>query len=162
MHRIHTPLTQLQRPHNHPTSMSPPPHLCSTSSQHLLFISRYPRSTTNILATYNWSLLSVHLALSLEYNFLVLSINLMPAPLSLSCLFMLLPHLLTLSTHYLHPTLSLPAQYLPFSQIFPTIDSLPASQLIPQTLRLDCFFWAFPFLFLVSSLHFFVWFRAAD
>jgi len=35
-------------------------------------------------------------------NFLVLSVNLIPAPLSLSCLFMLLPHLLTLSTHHSH------------------------------------------------------------
>jgi len=44
-----TPLTHLQSPHNHPTSVSPPPHLCSTSSQHSLFISRYRRSTTNII-----------------------------------------------------------------------------------------------------------------
>jgi len=33
-------------------------------------------------------------------NFLVLSVNLISAPQSLSCLFMLLPHLLTLSTHH--------------------------------------------------------------
>jgi len=52
--RIQTPFTHLQSHHNHPTSISPPPHLCSTSSQHSLFISGYPRSTTNIiLATYN-------------------------------------------------------------------------------------------------------------
>jgi len=38
-----------------------------TSSQHSLFISGCPRSTTNIiLATYNWSLLPVRLTLSLE------------------------------------------------------------------------------------------------
>jgi len=35
-------------------------------------------------------------------NFLVLSANLLPVPLSLTCLFMLLPHLLTLSTHHSH------------------------------------------------------------
>jgi len=33
-----------------------------------------------------------------EINFLVLSVNLVSAPLSLSCLFMLLPHLLTKDT----------------------------------------------------------------
>jgi len=60
-HRIQTPFTHLQSPHDHPISISPQPHLCSTS-QHSLFISGYPRSTTNIiLATYNWSLLAVHL-----------------------------------------------------------------------------------------------------
>ena len=60
-------------------------------------------------------------------------------------------------------SLSLPAQDLPFSQIFPTIDSLLASGL---TLRL--YDWtvssehlSFYFQFL-SSLVFFVWFRAAD
>ena len=66
-HRLQTPLTHLQSPHNQPTSISPPPHLCSTSLQHSLFISRYPRSTTNIiLVTRNWSFLSIYLALSLE------------------------------------------------------------------------------------------------
>ena len=33
---------------------------------------------------------------------IVLSVNLIPVPLSLTCLFMLLPHLLTLSTHHSH------------------------------------------------------------
>ena len=59
-------------------------------------------------------------------------------------------------------SLSLPAQDLPLSQIFPIIHSFPASGLTPQTSRLDCFFWASRFLFLVSSLLIFVWFRAAD
>jgi len=35
-------------------------------------------------------------------------------------------------------SLSLPAQNLPLSQTFPTIDSLPASGLTPWTLWLDC------------------------
>jgi len=53
----HCPFTHLQSPHNQPTYISPPAHLCSTSSQHSLFSSGYPRSTTNIiLATCNWSL----------------------------------------------------------------------------------------------------------
>ena len=37
-------------------------------------------------------------------------------------------------------SLSLPAQYLPLPQIFPSIDSLPASGLTPRTSRLDRFF----------------------
>jgi len=60
-----TLVTYLQSPHNHPFSILAPPHLCSTSAQHSLFISRYPRpcSTTNIiLVTYNWSLLSICLS----------------------------------------------------------------------------------------------------
>jgi len=42
-------------------------------------------------------------------------------------------------------SLSLPAQDLPLSQIFPPIDSIPASGLTPRTLRQDRFFWASPF-----------------
>jgi len=71
-------------------------------------------------------------------NFLVLSINLIPVPLSLTCLFMLLLHLhifllsqLTTLTVRKSLYLSLPAQDRPFSQIFPTIDSLPSSGLTP-------------------------------
>ena len=47
--------------------------------------------------------------------------------------------------------LSLPAQDLPLPQIFPTIDSLPASEMTPRTSRLDRFFWA-------SSLYVFSFF----
>ena len=39
---------------------------------------------------------------TLAINFLVLSVNLIPVPLTLTCLFMLPPHLLTLSTHHSH------------------------------------------------------------
>jgi len=49
--------------------------------------------------------------------------------------------------------LSLPAQDLPLSQIFPVIDSLPASGLTPQTLWLDRFFWtsrSFVFSFTIT------------
>jgi len=42
-------------------------------------------------------------------------------------------------------SLSLPAEDLRLSQIFPTIDSLPASGLTPQTSRPDRFFSASPF-----------------
>ena len=70
-------------------------------------------------------------------NFLDLSVNLIPVLLSLSCLFMLLPYLVTLSTHHSHHnslSLLFPAQDLPLSQIFPAMDSLPASGLTPRTL----------------------------
>jgi len=81
-----------------------------------------------------------------------------------SFLFMLLPLLLTLSTHHSHHPL-LPLSFTPGSR--PTsstdlspIDSLPASGLTPRTSRLDRFFWASPFyvfsffiiLFLLGSV----------
>jgi len=47
-----------------------------------------------------------------------------------------------LTTLTIHNSLSLPAQNLPLSQIFPTRDSLPASGLTPRTLWLDCLLWA--------------------
>jgi len=92
-HRIQTPLTHLQSLHNHPTSVSTSLHLCSTSSQHSLFISGYPRSTTNALRITNRSFRYAspcpwkQLPSSLR-----LSVNLIPAPLSLFCLFMLSYH----------------------------------------------------------------------
>ena len=60
-------------------------------------------------------------------------------------------------------SLSLPAQDLPLSQILPTIDSLPASGLTPRTSLRTVSSEHLRFMFvLVSSLFFFVWFRAAD
>ena len=62
-------------------------------------------------------------------------------------------HSCQLITLTIHNSLSLSLP--PFSQIFPNIDSLPASGLTPRTLLLDRFFWASQFfLFLVSSLLF--------
>ena len=46
--------------------------------------------------------LQICLTMSLAINFLVLSVNLIPVPLSLTFLLMLLPHLLTLSTYHSH------------------------------------------------------------
>ena len=94
---------------------------------------------------------SFHILLRLVsgINFLVLSVNLISAPLSLSFLFMLLPLLLTLPTHHSdHP--QFPLSFTPGSRptsstnLSPT-DSLPASGLTPRTSRLDRFFWASPF-----------------
>ena len=92
-------------------------------------------------------------------NFLLLSINVIPAPLSLSSMFIV--HAPTTSSHPVNSplspsvslSLSLPTQDLPPSQIIPTIDSLPASGLTPRTSWLDRFFWAARFF--VSSLLFF-------
>jgi len=65
-----------------------------------------------------------------------LSVNLIPVPQSLSSLFICSCHILLsqLTTITIHNSLSLslPSQDLPFSQIFPTTDSLPASGLTPQ------------------------------
>ena len=58
--------------------------------------------------------------------------------------FFLLCQLTTLTIHN-SISLSLSAQDLPLPQIFPPIDSLPASGLTPRTSRLDRFFWASPF-----------------
>ena len=48
------------------------------------------------------------------------------------------------------------------SQIFPTIDSLPASGMTPRISRPDRFFWASPFYVFSFFIILFVWFRAAD
>jgi len=159
MDQIQTPLTQLKSPHNHPSSISAYPNLCPTSSQHSLFISGYPRSTTNIiLVAYNWSLLPVCLTLSLESTvYFSPSTSFQSIHLWLACscsyhIFLLCQ--LTTPTIHNPLSLSLLAQNLPLSQIFPTIDSLPALRLTLQTLWLDHFFWASHFLFLVSSLLF--------
>jgi len=134
MQRTQTPLTNLQSPHNHPTSISAPPHLCSTSLQRSLFISRYPRSTTDIiLATYNWSSLSICFTLTVHWTpyfsssaLSMQSISDLPSAPTTSC------WLTTLSIHN-SLTLQLPASHLPLSQIFPTMRSLPTSGLTART-----------------------------
>ena len=58
-------LTYLQSPHNQSTFISAWPHLCSTFSQHPLFMCWHPFSTTSIiLPTNNWSFLSICFALN--------------------------------------------------------------------------------------------------
>jgi len=52
-------------------------------------------------------------------------------------------------------------QNLPLSQIFSTVDSLPAAGLTPWTLWQVRFFWASRF-FVFSFLHYSFWFREAD
>jgi len=68
---------------------------------------------------------------------------------SCSYYFFSLCQLTTLTIHN-SLSLSLPAQDLPLPQIFPPIDSLPASVLTPRTSRLDRFFWASPFYVFIS------------
>jgi len=107
-------------------------------------------STTNIiLTTCNWLLLPVRLALSLESTSQFFPsasfhpLRLCPAR---SCSYHIfsLCQLTTLTIHNSR-SLSLPPQNLPLSQIFPTVDSLPASGLTQRTSRPDRFFWASPF-----------------
>ena len=110
-----------------------------------LHLSGYPRSPTNIiLLTHNRSLLSVRLALTLESTSQFSpSTSFQPLCLCPSCScsyhFFSLCQLTTLTIHN-SISLSLPAQDLPLPQIFPPIDSLPASGLTPRTSRLDRFF----------------------
>jgi len=87
-------------------------------------------------------------------NSLLLSVNLIPVPLFLTCLFMLLSHLLTLSTHHPHRqwlplSVSIPAQNLPVSRIFHTIDDRLSSGI-----RIDATgFMTGPFLLNISVLY---------
>jgi len=156
-HRIQTPLTHLQSPHNHPTSVAAQPHLCSTSSQHSFFISRHFCSAINIiLVTYNWSFLSICLTLSLESTSQI-------SPSTSSLCLWLTCYAPTTSSHsansllspFITPSLSLPPQDLPLSQN-PShyIDSRPASGLILQTFWLDRFFWTSRF-FVFNFLHYY-------
>jgi len=124
-------LTTTQPPYLHHLISVQPPR--STRSSSLVTLARPPTSFSLMIAPSG----TPHLVSGI--NFLVLSVNLISAPLSLCCLFMLLPHLLSslcqLTTLTIHNSLSLsrPPQDLPLSQIFPTIDSLPASGLHDST-----------------------------
>ena len=83
-------------------------------------------------------------------NFLVLSINLISARLSLSCLFTLLPHL-TLSTHHSH---SLPLSFTPTSR--PTSFTNLSHDKLASNLRTDSMdFKTGPFLLSTEHLRFF-------
>ena len=77
-------------------SVQPP---CNTRSTSLVTLPRPPTSSS-IRITDRSFRYTPHLVSGI--NFLVLSVNLISAPLSLPFLFMLLPHLLTLSTHHSH------------------------------------------------------------
>ena len=78
--------------HNHPSSssISALPYLCSTSSQHLLFISRHSRAAINIiLVTDNWSFFSIYFVSGINS---LLFLRQPHSSLSI-CLFLLLPYL---------------------------------------------------------------------
>jgi len=91
-------------------------------------------------------------------NFPVLSVNLTPVPLSLTCLFMLLPHFLYMSTHHFdHPLL--PLAFTPGSR--PTSFTNLSHYRLPSGLRTDSTDYSEHLGFLsFSLLFFFVWFRA--
>jgi len=67
-------------------------------------------------------------------NFLVLSVNLIPVSLSLTCLFMLLPHLLTVLTQHSHRP-EVPLSFTPGSR--PTFSSNLSHHRLPSVLRTD-------------------------
>ena len=81
-------------------------------------------------------------------NFLVLSVNLIPVPLSLTCLFMLLPHLLTLSTHHSHDRPQVPLSFTPGSK--PAFSSNLSHHKLPSVLRTDSTALTGPFLLSIS------------
>jgi len=86
-------------------------------------------------------------------NFLVLSVNLISAPLSLSFLFMLLPLLLTLSTHHSHHP-SLPLSFTPGSR--PISFTNLSHHRLPSDLRTNSTdFTTGPLLLSISVLRFF-------
>ena len=127
------------------TRYSLPPHLCSTSSQHSLFISGYPRSTTNIIQAIRITDRSFPYASPCLWNQLPSSLNqphLSPSVCPACSCFYHISSLCQLTTLTIHNSLflSLTPQDLPLSQNFPTIDSLPASGLTPRTSRPDRFF----------------------
>jgi len=107
---------------------------------------RHSHLTTNvILVVYSWSLLQVCLTMSLESTSQFspsTSFQSLCLWLAFSCCYDIFS-LCQLTTLTIHNSLSvsLPVQNLPLLQIFPTIDSLPASGLTPQCLWLDRFFW---------------------
>ena len=114
-------------------------------------------STTIILITYNSSFFSICLTMSLESTaYFSPSTSFQSLCLWLACScsyhFFSLCQLTTLTTHN-SLSLSLPAQDLPLPQIFPTIDSLPASGLTPRTWWPDRFFWE-PRFVVFSFLHY--------
>jgi len=94
------------------TKSSQPPNLrrpiCITSSLFNLFAALAPRLTLPSLDDQHHPRYAYLIASSgmphhvSGINFLVLSVNLIPVPLSPTCLFILLPHFLTLSTHHSH------------------------------------------------------------
>jgi len=153
-------LTTTQPPYlHHLISVQPPHRTCSSS---VVTLARPPTSSslriTDLSFRYASPCLWNQLPSSLRQPRLSSSVSVLPV------------HAPTTSPHSVNsplspsitPFLSLPPQDLPLSQILPTTDSLPASGLTPRTSRPDRFFRASPFLVLVSSLFFFVRFRAAD
>jgi len=89
-------LTTTQPPHLHHLISVQPPR--STRSSSLVTVARPPTSSSLRITDRSFRYASPCLWNQLP----ILSVNLVSAPLSLSCLFMLLPHLLTLPTHYSH------------------------------------------------------------
>jgi len=113
-----------------------------------LILTQYRHShsaTSVILIVYSWSFLSICLTVSLESTLqfsMSTSFQSLCLWLAFSCCYDIFS-LCQLTTLTIHNSLSvsLLVQDLPLLEIFPIIDSLPASGLTPWTLLLDCFFW---------------------
>jgi len=164
-------LTKFSQPPNihylHNLISVQPPH--STRSSSLVTLARPPTSSLLRITDRSFrytSLILLHLV-SAGINFLVLSVNLIPLPLSLTSLLMLLPHFLTLSTHHSHHP-QVPLSFTPGSR--PTSFTNLSYYRLPSGLRTDSTdFITGPFLlsisfFIVFSFFviLFVWFREAD
>jgi len=157
-HRVQTPLTYLQIPDNHSTS------ICIG-----LISSRF--NLIAALALHFLSLTSLghqqHRYVS-GINSLVLSVNLIPVFLSVTCVLLLLTHLLTLSTHHpYHPQFiysfisgakRTSFTYLSHHKLSSGLRT-DSMDFITETFLLSIFF-----LFKKSFLHYSscFWFRAAD
>jgi len=100
-HRIQTLLSHLQSSHNHL-------HICINSSLfNLLTALALHLWLSSLDHQHHPRYISLIAALGMphhvsEINFLVLSVNPIPFSLSLTCLFLLLSYLFTLSTHHSH------------------------------------------------------------
>jgi len=120
----YTVLTTIQPPYLHnliSVQFQPP---CSTRSSSLVTLARPPTSS---------SLRITDRSFRYEINSLLLSVNLIPA-LALTCLFLLLPHLLTLSTHHSHHPIT---SSIFHSRLKPTSFKNPSHHRFSSGLRTD-------------------------
>ena len=106
-------LTTTQPPYLHNLISVQPPR--STRSSSLVTLAQPPTSSSLRITDRSFRYMLHHVS---GIYFLVLSVNLIPVPLSLTCLLLLLPHLLTLSSYHSHH------QLLPLSF---TLSSRPIS-----------------------------------
>ena len=108
MHRIHTSLAHLKTPHNHTSSIFSWTHLCMLN---LLAVLAFQLTLLSLDHQYHpryvWLIAPLVMPHSVSgIIFLVLPINLIPVSLSLTRLFLFLPHLPLLILDSCHPYLA--------------------------------------------------------